>query len=319
MTASPSLSSARAPVCLFAFCRPNHTARTLAALAASPLAAQTELYAFVDGPRGPEDAEAVAAVIALISAQTGFAAVHLRARDENAGLARSIIEGVSAVMEAHGRAIVVEDDIVTSPAFLSYMNHALDLYADTPEVWHIAGYAEPWPKGTPPRGASFLRCMSCWGWASWADRWAHFEKDPEGLIARFSPDDIDRFNLDGAQDFWGQITANASGKLNTWAIFWYATIFENGGLCLSPHHSYVENIGLDGSGTHCGDDLAAARDALNPDAVPPLPDPAIAPLIEDAEALEQLRQHHTRKPGPVEKLGREWRRLGRQIRSLLPS
>ncbi len=63
---------------------------------------------------------------------------------------------------------------------------------------------------------------------------------------------INRFNLDGAHNFWGQVTANVSGKLNTWAIFWYATIFEHNGLCLNPTVSYVQNIGLDGSGENCG-------------------------------------------------------------------
>ena len=44
---------------------------------------------------------------------------------------------------------------------------------------------------------------------------------------------------------------NKNGEIDTWAIFWYATIFKNNGLCLSPNTSYVHNIGLDNSGEHC--------------------------------------------------------------------
>ena len=41
--------------------------------------------------------------------------------------------------------------------------------------------------------------------------------------------------------------------MNTWAIFWYATIFKREGLCLNPSQSFVKNIGHDRSGIHCGE------------------------------------------------------------------
>ena len=63
--------------------------------------------------------------------------------------------------------------------------------------------------------------------------------------------DIKKFNIDGAEDFWGQILANQDGKIKTWAIFWYATIYKNRGLCLNPSKSLIQNIGFDSSGTHC--------------------------------------------------------------------
>jgi hypothetical protein len=94
--------------------------------------------------------------------------------------------------------------------------------------------------------------MNCWGWATWSDRWKHYERDPENLIRKFTKDEINRFNLGGAYNFWGQAKANANGSLKTWAIFWYATIFKNRGLCLNPTQSLVQNIGHDGSGTNCG-------------------------------------------------------------------
>ena len=96
------------------------------------------------------------------------------------------------------------------------------------------------------------RVMNCWGWATWADRWAHFEKNPHGLIDNWSAEQKHYFDLDSSGVFWHQVTANAEGKMNTWAIFWYATLYEKGGLCLNPSHSYVDNIGHDGSGVHCG-------------------------------------------------------------------
>lgn len=99
----------------------------------------------------------------------------------------------------------------------------------------------------------FWRGMNCWGWASWSDRWRHFEKQPARLINSWDAARIGHFNLDGAHDFWSQVESNYYGRLNTWAIFWYATIHEKNGLCLNPVKSLVTNIGNDGSGTNSKD------------------------------------------------------------------
>ena len=81
---------------------------------------------------------------------------------------------------------------------------------------------------------------------------AVYEKDVDKTIKEFTDGNIKRFNLDGVEDFWGQVVANKEGKINTWAIFWYVTIFKKNGLCLNPTQTFVENIGHDGSGIHCG-------------------------------------------------------------------
>ncbi len=296
-----------AAVCLFAFNRPDHTRRTLAALAASPLAEATDLIAYLDGPRDDEDVDLVNQVADVITAQTGFASIDLRHREENAGLAVSIQDGVTETMQARGRAIVLEDDIVTSPAFLSYMNLALQRYRQENRVWHISGYSEAIAANHDRPGAHLWRFMSCWGWASWADRWQHFERDPLGLMDSFTAQDIHRFNLNGAENFWAQVEGNARGDMKTWAVFWYATIFRHQGLCLAPYHSYAENIGFDGSGTHASPWNARRQGGLNQDFAPLLP----TVIEEDTEALEQLRTHYMYRPSKLTKLKRK---LGRFLK-----
>jgi len=238
------------PIALFTFNRPEHTRRTLEALAGNECAAESDLFIFSDNARCNEDESDVRAVRVLINRIKGFRNVELIERDTNWGLANNIIDGVSTVCDKYGTAIVLEDDILTSPRFLTFMNKALDRYADEPAVWHVSGWNYP----IDPTGladAFFWRVMNCWGWATWADRWRHFEKDPARLVDEWCKDQIRRFNLDGTHSFWHQVLENHEGRINTWAIFWYATIFEHGGLCLNPTRSYVENIGHDGSGEHC--------------------------------------------------------------------
>jgi len=243
------------PVILFVYNRPWHTRQTIDSLKKNELADSTELIIFSDAPKNEKAESQVKEVRDYLKTIEGFKSVKIIEREHNWGLAASIIDGVTEVVNEYGRVIVLEDDIVTSPVFLQYMNTALDFYADKKDVWHISGWS--YPIESEGLGDAFLwRGMNCWGWATWSDRWKHFKKDPEGLINSWSSDDKKAFDLGGTGVFWPQVLGNATGKLNTWAIFWYATIFQNKGLCLNPIVSYVDNIGHDGSGVHCGNDTS---------------------------------------------------------------
>ncbi|WP_081332063.1 glycosyltransferase [Aeromonas caviae] len=243
-----------APVALFVYARADHTQRTLDALAANPEAIDTDLIIYADAARNENDLNKVKAVRDVITNVTGFKSVTLHLRNKNLGLAQNIIEGVSNVTQQYGQVIVLEDDIVTSPVFLSFMNAALNKYKKKSNVWHVSGWNYPIKSNDNLPETFFWRTMNCWGWATWADRWQHFKKNPGELVNSWSSDDVKRFNLDGTHDFWAQVVANHERKLNTWAIFWYATIFSHKGLCLNPTRSFVENIGNDGSGENCGHD-----------------------------------------------------------------
>jgi hypothetical protein len=278
-----------APIVLFVFNRPVHTRRTVEALQKNERASESDLFIYADAARTPADEEAVGQVREYIATIDGFKSVTVIAQEHNKGLAASIIDGVTDVVNRYGRVIVLEDDIVTSPYFLQFMNDALDHYENEKKVWHISGWN--YPIDGEGIGDVFLwRLMNCWGWATWADRWAHFEKDPQKLIDTMSKDDIYRFNLDGAENFWGHVIANKNGTMNTWAIFWYATIFQKNGLCLNPRQTLVDNIGIDGSGVHCdshnnfGGTLADSYDAVFQN-----------DLTENKIALDRVRQFYKKR------------------------
>lgn len=239
-----------APIVLFVYNRPEHTQRTLDSLKKNILAKDSDLFIYSDAAKNETVQNKVDEVRLIISKISGFKKVTIVKQEENKGLANSIIHGVTEIVDKYGRIIVLEDDLVTSPYFLTYMNSALDFNSDKKDVWHVSGWNYP----IDTAGLSdvfFWRTMSCWGWATWSDRWKSFDKNIDQVIAEFCNDDIKLFNLDGCENFWGQVLANKEGKINTWAIFWYATIFKHNGLCLNPAQTFVNNIGLDGSGTHC--------------------------------------------------------------------
>lgn len=239
-----------APIALFVYNRPVHTRQTVEALQKNELAEASDLIIFSDAPKTPETSDAVHEVREYIKTINGFNSVSIVERSDNIGLARSIINGVTSLVNEHGRIIVLEDDLITSQYFLTFMNNALDVYQDEAKVMHISGYMFPIDASGLPE-TFFLRTTSCWGWATWDRAWRHFSKDPKELLAHYTEQEITRFNMDGAHNFWAQVKQNQSGLINTWAIFWYASVFQADGLCLHPATSMVNNVGHDGTGEHC--------------------------------------------------------------------
>ncbi|MGE4291010.1 MAG: glycosyltransferase [Desulfovibrio sp.] len=282
-----------APVALFCYNRPEHLTLTLDALAANPEFARTRVYAFCDGPRSEEDAARVQAVRDLLRSRSREMDLEMVEQPKNLGLRTAIVQGVSQVCAEHGRVIVVEDDIVTSPHFLGYMNAALNRYEDTPEVMHVSGYFLPVnPQGLPE--TLFYRPASCWGWATWAESWSHLDLDAEGLLSRLQGEAGERFDLDGAYNFRHHLELNIQGKFFTWAIFWYATIFLRGGLCLHPSVSLTRNIGHDGGGTNCKP-TSCFMGNLRTEPVRNFP----KALEENPLALERIRQFYIANRGKV--------------------
>lgn len=238
-----------APVVLFVFSRPDHTKITIEALAANEGAESTDLIVYSDAARRIDDVPRVEAVREFLRGVRGFKSVKVVERIENFGLARNIMDGVTDVCRNYGRVIVLEDDIVTSQYFLKFMNSALERYRSEKKVWHISGWN--YPISSEGLGdCYFVQVMNCWGWATWSDRWASFEKNAESLMSLFDRKMIRDFDLGNSGVFWSQVLNNQRGLINTWAVFWYAIIYLNKGVCLNPSISYVDNIGFDGTGVH---------------------------------------------------------------------
>ena len=242
---------ALAPITLFCYNRPEHLRRTVEALQKNELAAESELIIYSDGPKTDADAAKVNAVREYIRTISGFKSLKINASPANKGLASSVIYGVTEIVNQYGRIIVLEDDIVTSPFFLQYMNDALDFYSDNKMVMHISGYMYPVNANNLPK-CFFLRVGTCWGWGTWKRAWQNYEKDVNAAIEWFDDKQKYIFNLRNAYNYFHQLEANKNREIDTWAIFWYFTIFRLNGLSLHPAISLTKNIGFDETGTNCG-------------------------------------------------------------------
>ena len=276
------MTGERAPVALFVYNRLDHIRQTVDALQRNHLAAESELFVFSDGPKDKEAEEGVAKVKGYIKTIAGFKKVTAIERDHNLGLAQSIITGVSELIARYGKVIVLEDDLVTSPYFLEFMNDGLATYQDEKGVISICGYMYPLSK--KHADILFLRVADCWGWATWKRGWDLFVPDGIQLYNALQASKLFRkFNLDGAFNYTKMLKMQIQGRNDSWAVRWYASALLNGKLSLYPRKSLVMNIGFDGSGRHGG-----ANDYFRTE----LMDRPIVmyrvPLFEDERAIKEI-------------------------------
>ena len=235
-----------APVALFVYNRAENTRRTLETLARNTLARETEVYVFSDGGKDEKSWTLVNEVRKVVSEfSDAFGGFELIARPKNLYLERNIIEGIAQVFTKHDRIIVLEDDIITSPYYLEYMNQAFELYKDTPRVMHVAGFTNLALDDIP---FYFTPHMSGWGWGTWRDRWNenfhHYESREEAL-QWLSSEDFDHIQYGGVFPCLKSLDKQPI----PWDICWEIAIYRAKGLCLTPGRTMVRNIGLN-QGTH---------------------------------------------------------------------
>jgi putative methyltransferase (TIGR04325 family) len=245
------------PIVLFLFNRPVHTRLTLNALANNIEAKESLLFIFCDGLRpnsSIEEQENIKAVRRIASEERRFKQVKVIFREVNLGLANSIINGVSDVINQFGRIIVLEDDIVPSIGFLKYMNDSLDLYENEFKVGCIHAWNYNLDTSKFKETTFFLKGGDCWGWGTWKRSWDLFNADGVELLNILKKGNLEfSFNRNGTHPFIEMLENQIKGINNSWAIRWHASLFINDKFCLHPVSPVVRNIGLDNSGTHCGD------------------------------------------------------------------
>lgn len=241
-----------APIVLFVYNRPWHTKQTLEALQKNTQVKASELLIYSDAAKNEHSVEKVKEVRSYIKTINGFKKITIIEREKNFGLAHSIIDGVTKIVNDYGKIIVLEDDLVTSPYFLEYMNSALNLYEYKDEVISIHGYQYPLDNTNNLPDTFFIRGADCWGWATWARGWDLFEEDSEKLLRELKEKKIEKlFNSHDGFNYTRMLKNQVKKKNDSWAVRWHASAFLENKLTLYPKISLVQNIGHDNSGTHC--------------------------------------------------------------------
>lgn len=311
-----------APIIVFAYNRPEHLRKTLNALAGNTLAKESELFIYCDGAKESATDEQKTNVIETrkvareLAVVPTFKEVNIIERAENYGLGKNIITGVTEVINKHGRAIVLEDDLLTSPYFLKYMNEALDKYESYPSVFSISANRPPVSKMAIPTDYEYdvfvsLRPFST-GWATWKDKWERIDWSLDYLNEFLKhPEQINAFNR-GGDDLTNMLLLQRDHKIDSWAIRFSFQLFYHHAVAILPCIPYVDNIGFDGTGIHSGNDEHDYRNnvSLAP-ANPRMPDV----IYEDARIINAFANCYSRAKRPwwQKVINTIYRKLGKQV------
>ena len=253
-----------APIIVFCYNRPAHLRKTMNWLRANKHAEESPLYVFCDGPKvnaTDEQLQKIAAARAVVDELAivpAFKEVNIVRRDENLGLGTSIITGVTEVINKHGKAIILEDDLETSPLFLDYMNKCLDHYEARKSVFSISGLSRPHPERFYPADYPYDVYVSLThhptGWGTWADRWAQVDWDAKAYdVMKDQPEMIAAFRRIEYPE-WDDLKRVKENGKNIWSVRFGLAHFVNHAVSICPIVSYINHIGWDEEGTNatCG-------------------------------------------------------------------
>jgi len=239
------------PICLFTYNRLDETQQTVVALQQNLLVGESELFVFSDGSRNDQGKPKVQAVREFIHTIKGFKSVTIIESEINLGLANSIISGVSRMLEKYKNVIVLEDDLITSPNFMNFMNQGLDFYQHAQNVESISAYSLSLKDKS--KAVYFQTRPGSWGWATWKDRWNPDIFDKEKIKNEISSDVnvLNRFKRICGADMSKMLMGSVNNQNDSWYVRWAFDHYRNNKYSVFPTYSYIQNIGFSVAGTHC--------------------------------------------------------------------
>lgn len=241
------------PVLLFSYNRINELKRTIANLKTAKLSNETTLYLFSDGPKNDDESESIETIRTFLKSIRGFKEIIYKFSIKNKGLATSIIEGVTEVLEIHNKAIILEDDLLVSSNFLVYMNNGLNYYQDYENILSVCGFnntISTRKSDEYPYDIFFARRTSSWGWATWKNKWEGIDWEVKDF-EEFSQNkrEIKEFNRWGS-DMYSMLKRQQQGKVDSWAIRYCYHQHKNNLWSVFPLVSKVKNIGFNDNATN---------------------------------------------------------------------
>lgn len=241
---------ALAPVVIFTYKRLDTLKQTVQALQNNYLANESDLYIFSDNAKSERDQETVNQIRAYLKTIQGFKSITIEEASQNKGLAKSIIEGVSKVLENHNSVIVLEDDLISTKNFLDFMNKSLEQYVHIDNVFSVSGFSFDLNFNDSSLDTYFLNRGWSWGWATWKNRWEKVDWTVSDYNKFTADKKAQRKFAEGGSDLNAMLSKQMTGNLDSWAIRWFYNQFKLSGLTVYPIKSKILNGGFGADATH---------------------------------------------------------------------
>jgi glycosyltransferase involved in cell wall biosynthesis len=271
-----SLPASLAPIVLFCYNRPAHLQQTIEALQQNELASESDLIIYSDGPKKASDEPLIATLRSFLATVKGFKTLRVVKSETNLGLAASVIQGVTQVLQEFKKVIVLEDDMLSAPDFLTFMNEALTVYESRNDIFSVTAYGPPISLPADYGNDLYLAPRaSSWGWGTWLDKWQRADWQVNAFSElKNNKEQRNKFTT-GGEDLWPMLVKQQRKVIDSWAIRWTYSQFLNNAYGVYPVHSKIRNIGTDGSGTnftfktgYYGSEMSAGKIRIDPDIQP---------------------------------------------------
>jgi hypothetical protein len=279
--------SARSPVVMLTYARPDTTRRVLDAVRE---AKPPRLLVVSDAPRAgaDEEAERCGQTRALFETvdwdcevSTNFAEAHL-------GITKRIESGLDWAFELEPEAIVLEDDCVPDPTFFAFCDELLQRHRESERVMSICGTNYLFDRTDPPDGYLLSRYFHSGAWASWRRAWRLYDRGLERWPELAAEGWLEkRFGTasHGAA-YWRHIFDRAHEQHDAWDAAWVFTCWAHGGLHALPNVNLITNIGFRADATNTRPEHRGAfNDVPTEPAEFPLRQPSRLETDDDADAF----------------------------------
>lgn len=273
------------PVLLIIFNRPDKVRQLVAALADIK---PTEVYIAADGPRSHKPGEAALCIKAReIATQLPWpCTVHTNFQSSNLGCRLGVSTAINWFFDNVEEGIILEDDCIPTPDFFSFTTELLERYRSDAQVMHISGSTFiPPSSATSIRTSYYVSHISLiWGWATWRRAWRQYDISMKALdtkelrtLARTT------FVRASFAQFWLDLFTHVrDAPVDTWDAQWLYSIMQARGVCITPTHNLIHNIGFDQSATHTTEAVSFAQ-GVHPLAFPLTHPPSLAVAADTDE------------------------------------
>jgi hypothetical protein len=214
------------------------------------------IYVSIDAPRNTQDWELVDSsknVAEAFKSRRDKGETLLNFRMENLGLSNAVVSAIDWAFETEEKLIILEDDVLPSKDFLTYMDHYLDKYQNNFLVWQVGGHNAN-PRTTLSSNDYLSIFPMIWGWGTWRTRWKLYEQELfkfEGKLVANLKSYVDSGILDSVfDDYWeSRIQALKLGR-DTWDYQWAFSMWMHKSFSIQPGSNRTLNLGQNSSGTN---------------------------------------------------------------------
>lgn len=243
------------PILLLIFNRPDCTRQVIEAIS---LQKPQKLYIAADGPRKDRTGETEKCEITrrvALQAIDWDCEVKTLFRDENLGCGKAVYQAIDWFFEHNEDGIILEDDCLPGDSFFNYCEELLNKYKDIEEVMHINGSRFQDNKTYGYSSYYFTNYFIPYGWATWRRAWKNFSYNiPSDLGEQFKKNIKKKFpGIIERYDWHRVFMAQARHEVDTWDTQWYFSIYNRGGIGITPVVNLVSNIGFREDATHTVD------------------------------------------------------------------